>query len=109
LWSGTKWEKLDFGRVFFRADGGLAKAFGSGVQADMIKAHTITGGNHNHGFTISNNATEAGDMPRRASSNRNATGYTNYSGDLKMTYGNATNNPETRPINYTIQIWKRIV
>jgi len=24
LWSGTKWEKLDFGEVFFRADGGLA-------------------------------------------------------------------------------------
>lgn len=110
LWPGTTWVKLDFGGAFFRSDGGNAQAFDNqtAAQVDMIKTHTITGGNHRHGIT--SYVFEGGSTGISGYDSRQVgdTYYSNYSGNLTMTYGNSTNNPETRPINYTIKIWKRI-
>ena len=80
------------------------------AQADLIKTHsiTVTGGNHTHpvyGGDEAGSGGNIGDSPRSSHF-----GYVGYSGNLTMsgTYGNATSNPETRPVNYTIKIWKRI-
>lgn len=108
LWNGTTWVKLDFGGAFFRSNGGNAQAFDNQTtaQADMIKTHTITGGNHRHVFPyLTNGAGGSGGAPDYGVAT--ASGFTSYSGNLTMTYGDATDNPETRPINYTIQVWKR--
>ena len=108
LWNGTTWVRLDFGGAFFRSNGGNAQAFDNQTtaQSDMIKTHTITGGNHTHG-TYQVYATGGGGRRYLTSDSSQAGASVNYSGNLTMTYGNATNNPETRPINYTIQVWKR--
>jgi len=104
----SKWELLDYGGAFFRSSGGKAQAFDNQTkaQADMIKTHTITGGNHRHGIqTVS--TTSGSTWACRGVPNMAMLSYTDYSGAIQMTYGNATDNPETRPINYTVQIWKR--
>jgi hypothetical protein len=69
----------------------------------MIKTHTISGGSHSHSGIV---GTDTG--------NRGGT-YSNVpigaqeisGGSHTHTYGNATDNPETRPINYTVRVWKR--
>lgn len=85
------------------------------AQKDCIRTHsiTVTGGNHYHGLAVGNRS-ETDEYGRGSiDPNRNPavwTYNTGWSGDLTMsgTYGNATSNPETRPVNYTMRIWKRI-
>ena len=69
----------------------------------MIKTHTISGGSHSHSGIVGTNSGNRGgtysDVP---------VGVQEISGGSHThTYGNATDNPETRPINYTVRIWKR--
>lgn len=117
---------------------GLAGAFiGEGgtlsPQEDMIKTHT-TGGmsaNESHGHSLRGSKKTGGisNIYTMAAHNGVIGGnvdlsdsqmYTYYNNNSNYrtidttsvahthTYGNATDHPETRPINYTIRLWKRI-
>ena len=77
----------------------------------MIKTHSVTGGNHYHPLSVGNKS-ETNEYGRGSVDPNRGSGVwayaTGYSGDLTMNYGNGTDNPETRPKNYTVRIWKRI-
>lgn len=78
------------------------------AQTDLIKTHSVTGGNHTHalyGGDESGSGSGVGDSPQY---NYFGSAGIGYSGNLTMTYGSAASNPETRPVNYTIRIWKRV-
>lgn len=98
------WEELNYNGAFFRASGGYASAFNSGTQSDMIKQHSITGGNHRHQIG-SPSGGNSGNYPKGYYSTNDLT-YTAYSGNLTLTYG-TNSNIETRPINQTVRIWVR--
>lgn len=80
------------------------------AQKDCIRTHsiTVTGGNHNHAIGAEWSAD--GNVFPRGYYTTGASRSSGWSGNLTLTgtYGNATSNPETRPVNYTIRIWKRI-
>lgn len=88
----SKWKKLNFNGAFFRANGGNAQHFDNqeSPQGMMIQSH-------NHSITgVAYAVTGAlqGTTSAGAALNINATG--------------ETGGVETRPVNYTIQIWERV-
>ncbi len=84
------WQNVtaQFAGAFFRAEGGNASAFGAGLQDMMIQSH-------NHGNVITGFASAIGFSWSSSNSQGPTVGAPN-SGGI-----------ETRPINYTIRIWKR--
>jgi hypothetical protein len=85
-----------FAGVFFRVAGGNASAFESGTQAQDIQSHThiqYTGTIDDSNFTSGN-----GQFPPADGPGKNNTGITT----------GATGGTETRPINVTIRVWKRM-
>jgi hypothetical protein len=133
LFGLTTWTDVSsyYAGAFFRAAGGRAASFiENGTltpQSDMIKTHT-TGGMSDHATGAMNanttggfgNMEIAGFDGNMSSSSRTTDEYAKPEGtspyclkSLKIdvshthTYGNSNDNPETRPVNYTIKIWKR--
>ncbi len=114
FWKNTKWEEMDFQGAFFRASGGNAEDFKADEleepQAQSVQSHshhiniqyvratdnydnyirytTNQGGSWNGGSAgISNNANVALCLPEHDTLE--------------------TGSEETRPMNYTVRIWKR--
>lgn len=133
IWFLAEWQELNYGGAFFRSNGGNASSFITSndtliPQDECIKKHTTGNMSANATGKIYDSYHEGG----FDSSDGNLTsinGDSSYSGTvnnlrwlsasskpwlLKInvehthTYGNDNDNPETRPINYTIKIWKRI-
>ena len=81
------------------------------AQTDLIKTHSVVGGNHTHPLAVGNRS-ETDEYGRGSIDPNRGSGvwtyYTGYSGNLTMTYGNGTSNPETRPKNFTIRVWRRV-
>ena len=113
LWSGTKWEKLDFRGAFFRSSGGNAQAFDNqtamqaqGTAVNNLKI-TLTDPGHSHSVAASQQTVSnrnyfplVSDGPTKNVSivNSSTTGITVFL---------SSKDSETRPINYTFQIWRR--
>lgn len=125
IWFTATWQNIssDYAGAFFRAAGGKAQAFSNqtSAQADMIKTHTTgtESADHYHnpagsGYFLcfqgsygeTTQGLEQGGMWAGLGKGQGLTG--GRSNSHTHTYGNATNNPETRPINFTVQIWERI-
>lgn len=52
LWGSiSTWSKIDYGGVFFRTEGGKAKAFNSGTQTSQNKSHSHGMQYHTHGMS----------------------------------------------------------
>lgn len=91
----STWTELDFDGAFFRSNGGLAKTFGGGKQADEIKRH-----NHSAMYHGTNSGTiDYTGLYFLAYKNPNSVSYQ----DFMYTTGG----DETRPVNYTVKIWIR--
>lgn len=127
----STWEEItDYAGAFFRASGGNASAFiGEGgtltAQGESIKSHnhTMNHGHsiydpgHAHSHYLSSNYDSLG-QPLYYSSGCQATGgYSGSQGTSSNATGISVNNyngntgdtggTETRPVNYTVKIWKR--
>jgi hypothetical protein len=91
IFSGT-WENISsqFAGLFFRAEGGNAAAFGNDSQDMSVQSHS-------HSY-------QRPDRPINLSGDSRFT--TGYSGtpDNTSSYGGT----ETRPVNTTIRVWKRV-
>lgn len=134
MWSDfSTWTELNFAGAFFRASGGNAQAFANQqtAQADMIKTHTTGNMSGNatgsfttammnlngsttmapvskSGFVTANESTGNPLLAREQDNYKRATEQqVTMNIEHTHTYGNATDNPETRPVNYTVKIWKR--
>lgn len=112
LWAGTQWQKLNYGGAFFRADGGAAVKFNAGVQPQAtavngLKMSTITQ-SHSHQFTDDKNSPMSFSPYHNWSGNGTGKGgYANTSTVTQSHSHSLSGDTETRPVNYTIQIWKR--
>lgn len=88
----STWQVVDYGGAFFRAQGGSAAAFNGGMQGQGLQSHRheILGKSVKNTYGIIIAAT-------------NGNGYNIYDSEpTGYTGGN-----ETRPLNYTIRVWKR--
>ena len=84
---------------FFRVEGGRAASFGSGQQNHQFETHAHY---HRHYFRYGQDGSYG---PAADSNSSIGYGYTSYSG-VNPTSG--AHGAETRPVNRTIRIWKRI-
>ena len=135
LWgSFSTWQVIDYSGAFFRASGGNAEAFieKSGnltMQGDCIKKHTLSGNTDTKSLTgtlnyqvPTGNVSQANSgiisspygSGRSMNSGVDGSNHTyqatinaSHNHSLSLTYGNDSDNPETRPSNYTVRIWKR--
>lgn len=121
------WTELNFDGAFFRADGGNASVFGSGLQAEGLPDITgglassgqrITGGNEQNGSVGCNGAfaqTSRGNFQGFGNGGGYSTAhrfsFTGSAGETKLdgtlqndVYGKSDH---VTPINYTIKVWKR--
>ena len=100
IFTGT-WSNISssYAGDFFRAEGGRAASFGSGRQNHQFETHAHY---HRHYFRFGH---EGGYGPAADSTSNIGYGYTSYSG-VNPTSG--AHGAETRPVNRTIRIWKRI-
>ena len=89
-WGGGEWVQLNYDGAFFRACGGNASAYGSGVQGDQNKAHTHTINNPMGGYT----SVTAG-----------ATLLFYINGSIATT---SSGGNETRPLNLSEVYWYRV-
>ena len=103
LWSWATWENVSetFAGSFFRSEGGNASAFGAGQQGDAFQGHwhqyipgttdTTRNGKSDGGTGISTyTATDVVKNPVTDGQN-----------------GTPRTAAETRPVNYTVRIWRR--
>jgi hypothetical protein len=114
LYPGSTWSDVsyDFAGLFFRAAGGGASAFGSGVQTQQIAHH-----NHNHthklyektddgisGYGLTNDTT-----PERTGEEEVADVYTKGPIDniIYELPASTDAGDENRPANVTVKIWQR--
>jgi excisionase family DNA binding protein len=107
LFTGT-WADVsaDYAGAFFRAAGGNASAFGAGAQADALKAHF-----HAYGTRTINVAVNEGSAIQGGGSDHGLDRVTNNLGVRGPTdpgSGADVGAVETRPLNHTMRIWKRV-
>ena len=86
------WEKIEFNGAFFRAEGGNAQPFDNqeDAQADMIKAHSHSASGTIQNLSVTFTASSGAGITQGTVSTSSVGGL------------------ETRPVNYTIVIWKRV-
>ena len=97
------WQNVtaQFAGAFFRAEGGNASAFGAGLQDMMIQSH-------GHSASFNSWVVTGGSGENRAHGGlSNSYFVTGLSSGIPAVSITATGGAETRPINYTIRIWKR--
>ncbi|NLK47153.1 MAG: hypothetical protein GX297_10960 [Treponema sp.] len=90
-----------FAGAFFRAEGGNASAFGAGLQNMMIQSH-----NHGISFHSSPVTWLSGASLRHGGMSQSYFITGGGAGAISATI-TAAGGAETRPVNYTIKIWKR--
>jgi len=98
LFGGT-WSNISsaFAGAFFRAEGGSASAFASGQQAMSIQSHSHTIGKDTTNYRLSGLSSNGTRVMQRE-------------GDGNGIWNtDAYGSTETRPVNYTVRIWKRIL
>lgn len=97
------WQNItaQFPGAFFRAEGGNASAFGAGLQGMMIQSH-------GHSASFNSWVVTGGSGENRAHGGlSNSYFITGLSSGIPAVSITATGGAETRPINYSIRIWKR--
>lgn len=121
---GGVWTNISssFPGAFFRAEGGNASAFGSGLQVDVVGPHThtlsvtiVNAGAHQHEETLGainlfGNAGISRTKGNYGGSSKGTCDLTNTAGDHgHSASGSALSNggTENRPDNYTIRLWER--
>lgn len=90
LFGGAWVKRFSNEGVFFRTEGGRAKAFNGGVQTDELKAHS----HKQNALTRHRNYAGMGVTDK---------GYKSHRVNTDVTGG-----PETRPKNRTYRIWERV-
>ncbi len=114
FWKNTKWEELNFQGAFFRASGGKAEDF----QADELNApqeESIKRHRHEIAAQYVRPSDNSNDVVRytpngSGSWNGGAAGLSNSANVALVIPRHETDDTgeeETRPMNYTIRIWKR--
>ena len=115
FWKNTKWKELDFQGAFFRASGGNANDFINAGEELVIQEQEI----QKHKHTIEAQYVRAsGDPNSFIQFTRNRAGTWNGGNAGISNEGNEvfyvpehetleTGSGETRPMNFTIRIWKR--
>jgi len=96
IYGGT-WSNISssYAGAFFRAEGGNASGFGAGLQDMMIQSHSHTIGKTNASYRLSGLTSNGTRVMQREGDG---------SGEWSTDPSGST---ETRPVNYTIRIWKR--
>jgi len=129
LWSQfSTWEEIDYSGAFFRASGGNAASFIeagqtlspqgqatalNGIHGNSQTANTSTDGYHSHGYsypyTRSGNSGlfDSGNYALEFTSSSTG-GAGNHYHSVTFTPSISSNDTETRPVNYTVKIWKRV-
>ncbi len=102
----STWEEVDYGGVFFRANGGLSETFGSQTepQKDAFQGHEHSGVRASAG-TYSYVSSD-GVAGQGGGNGRNGPGFTTTT-IKKDAYGDPRYALETRPKNYTVKVWRR--
>ena len=98
LFGGT-WSNVSssYAGVFFRAEGGSASAFASGQQAMSIQSHSHTIGRDTTNYRLSGLSSNGTRVMQREGDGNGIWNTDAYGGT------------ETRPVNYTVRIWKRFL
>ncbi len=115
LWPDTTWTELDFNGAFFRATGGLAQAFDNqtSMQSQETAVNSLSASQDYHRhlayMNSKNEANVSGGLTLTACAGSAAN-----TGNRGSSYTSCakpgitlTGGQETRPMNYTIKIWKR--
>lgn len=111
LWPWATWanESATFAGAFFRAEGGKASVFGSGVQTDAFQLH----GHEledNSGNTVTSRSITSGGATEGPSPDGSADEWALTRAGDPITQGSGgtpRTADETRPTNYTVRIWRR--
>lgn len=115
LWPNYTWEILDYGGAFFRSEGGNASTFESGQQGQGTAKNGLSINNtnleHRHKVTDDNNSpmSNTGDGGGQWSASGTGGGSWKWSQYAlgNHAHGISSTDSETRPVNYTVRVWKR--
>lgn len=108
---GYRWAEVNYGGAFFRASGGAASTFGSGVQGDAIRNITGVLEGYHLGYYESQSMVRCkGSFIAELSNLYNrAAGVDGNRDNIKVVFDASRVVPianENRPNNYTVRLWK---